>query len=115
MLGWTLFIFGFVGLLSNLFWAVPWLYSVYSLIGAIFFMIYLAIDVQLLMGGKRYTIDPEDYIFERKKWSVKKSSSKKKATQNVPEPHQMYEHEEDEVEYIEDVKPAIKHEIIELD
>uniref|UniRef100_A0AC35GXE9 Uncharacterized protein n=1 Tax=Panagrolaimus sp. PS1159 TaxID=55785 RepID=A0AC35GXE9_9BILA len=63
MLSWTLFIFGFVGLFSNLFFAVPWIYSVYSAVGALFFMVYLAIDVQLLMGGKRYQLDPEDYIF----------------------------------------------------
>jgi len=38
-------------------------YVIYCGLGAIVFMIWLAIDVQLVMGGKRFEISPEDYVF----------------------------------------------------
>ncbi|XP_028848528.1 protein lifeguard 2-like isoform X4 [Denticeps clupeoides] len=42
---------------------VPWLHAVYAALGAIVFTMFLAFDTQLLMGNKRYTISPEEYIF----------------------------------------------------
>ncbi|XP_017271218.1 fas apoptotic inhibitory molecule 2b isoform X1 [Kryptolebias marmoratus] len=42
---------------------VPWLHAIYSVIGAILFTLFLAFDTQLLLGNKRYTISPEEYIF----------------------------------------------------
>lgn len=36
---------------------------VYSCIGAGLFMIYLVYDVQLLIGGGKYELSPEDYVF----------------------------------------------------
>ncbi|XP_031421671.1 protein lifeguard 2 isoform X2 [Clupea harengus] len=42
---------------------VPWLHSVYAVLGAILFTMFLAFDTQLLMGNKRYTISPEEYVF----------------------------------------------------
>jgi len=38
-------------------------YVVYCGLAAVAFMVYLAIDVQLVMGGKRFEISPEDYVF----------------------------------------------------
>lgn len=35
----------------------------YGLLGATIFTIYLAIDTQLVIGGKKYEIDEEDYVF----------------------------------------------------
>ncbi|XP_056588822.1 protein lifeguard 2-like [Triplophysa dalaica] len=42
---------------------VPWLQVVYAALGAILFCMFLAFDTQMLMGSKRYTISPEEYIF----------------------------------------------------
>ncbi|KAK9954217.1 hypothetical protein ABG768_016311 [Culter alburnus] len=42
---------------------VPWLHVVYAALGAILFCMFLAFDTQMLMGSKRYTISPEEYIF----------------------------------------------------
>ncbi len=36
---------------------------IYAALGALFFMVYLAIDIQMIMGGKKYEISAEDYIF----------------------------------------------------
>jgi FtsH-binding integral membrane protein len=37
--------------------------AVYGGIMALVFMVYLAIDTQMLMGGKKHELDPEEYIF----------------------------------------------------
>ncbi|XP_054653513.1 protein lifeguard 2-like isoform X4 [Dunckerocampus dactyliophorus] len=42
---------------------VPWLDTTYAILGAILFTMFLAFDTQLLMGNKRYTMSPEEYIF----------------------------------------------------
>uniref|UniRef100_A0A3P8XR08 Protein lifeguard 2 n=1 Tax=Esox lucius TaxID=8010 RepID=A0A3P8XR08_ESOLU len=42
---------------------VPWLHGVYGALGALLFTMFLAIDTQQLMGNKRYTISPEEYVF----------------------------------------------------
>ncbi|XP_029450888.1 protein lifeguard 2 [Rhinatrema bivittatum] len=42
---------------------VPWLHAVYAVLGAIVFTAFLAIDTQLLMGNRRYSLSPEEYIF----------------------------------------------------
>uniref|UniRef100_A0A3P9JUE3 Protein lifeguard 2 n=1 Tax=Oryzias latipes TaxID=8090 RepID=A0A3P9JUE3_ORYLA len=66
----VLCIFCMVMFISGLFLAfvlpfhyVPWLDSVYAVLGAILFTMFLAFDTQLLMGNKRYTMSPEEYIF----------------------------------------------------
>lgn len=38
------------------------LYVVYSAIGALIFMVWLAIDIQMIMGGKTHEISPEEHI-----------------------------------------------------
>ncbi|TDH14310.1 hypothetical protein EPR50_G00040830 [Perca flavescens] len=42
---------------------VPWLHALYAVGGAILFTVFLAFDTQMLLGNKRYTISPEEYIF----------------------------------------------------
>uniref|UniRef100_A0A3Q2C7P5 Protein lifeguard 2 n=1 Tax=Cyprinodon variegatus TaxID=28743 RepID=A0A3Q2C7P5_CYPVA len=42
---------------------VPWLHAIYAVIGAILFTLFLAFDTQQLLGNKRYTISPEEYVF----------------------------------------------------
>lgn len=37
--------------------------DVYSVLCFILFLKFLAFDTQLLMGNKRYTISPEEYVF----------------------------------------------------
>ncbi|XP_063065673.1 protein lifeguard 2-like [Engraulis encrasicolus] len=42
---------------------VPWLHALYGVLGAILFTMFLAFDLQMVMGNRRYTISPEEYIF----------------------------------------------------
>ncbi|XP_059834228.1 protein lifeguard 2a [Hypanus sabinus] len=42
---------------------LPWLHIVYAGLGAIAFTLFLAYDTQLLVGNKRYSLSPEEYIF----------------------------------------------------
>ncbi|XP_076012903.1 fas apoptotic inhibitory molecule 2b [Genypterus blacodes] len=42
---------------------VPWLHALYAVAGAILFTMFLAFDTQLLMGNKRYSLSPEEYVF----------------------------------------------------
>ncbi|KAL3113500.1 hypothetical protein niasHT_013610 [Heterodera trifolii] len=39
------------------------LHIVYASLGALLFMVYLAIDIQMIMGGRKYEISPEEHIF----------------------------------------------------
>ncbi|TNN82499.1 Protein lifeguard 2 [Liparis tanakae] len=66
----VLFVFCMVMFLSGLvltvvlpFQYVPWLDAIYAVLGAILFTMFLAFDTQLLMGNKRYTMSPEEYVF----------------------------------------------------
>uniref|UniRef100_A0A667YKE5 Protein lifeguard 2 n=1 Tax=Myripristis murdjan TaxID=586833 RepID=A0A667YKE5_9TELE len=66
----VLFVFCMVMFISGLvlaivlpFQYVPWLDGIYAVLGAILFTMFLAFDTQLLMGNKRYTMSPEEYIF----------------------------------------------------
>ncbi|KAL7864300.1 hypothetical protein AOLI_G00157200 [Acnodon oligacanthus] len=42
---------------------VPWMQAVFAGLGAILFCLFLALDTQRMMGKKRYTISPEEYIY----------------------------------------------------
>ncbi|XP_056411344.1 protein lifeguard 2 [Hyla sarda] len=42
---------------------IPWLHAIYAILGAIVFTLFLAFDTQMLMGNRRYTLSPEEYIF----------------------------------------------------
>ncbi|XP_064142757.1 protein lifeguard 3 isoform X2 [Loxodonta africana] len=41
---------------------VPWLHMLYAALGAIAFTLFLAYDTQLVLGNRKHTISPEDYI-----------------------------------------------------
>ncbi|CAF1358164.1 unnamed protein product, partial [Rotaria sp. Silwood1] len=38
------------------------LYTIYAGLGAVIFSVFLAVDIQLIMGGKRHEISAEDHI-----------------------------------------------------
>uniref|UniRef100_A0A914DTP7 Uncharacterized protein n=1 Tax=Acrobeloides nanus TaxID=290746 RepID=A0A914DTP7_9BILA len=61
--GLFVFILGIVAVVVLVVFKVHWLYMVYAGLAAILFMFYLAIDVQMIMGGKKYEVSSEDYIF----------------------------------------------------
>lgn len=57
------FAFMLFGIL-NIFFYNKFLYTVYALIGAVIFSLYIVYDTQSLMiGNKEYTYGPDDYIF----------------------------------------------------
>ncbi|XP_074538088.1 protein lifeguard 2-like [Halichoeres trimaculatus] len=59
----VMFISGMALIIVRPFQYVPWLESIYAILGAILFTMFLALDTQLLMGNKRYTLSPEEYVF----------------------------------------------------
>ncbi|NXD28388.1 LFG3 protein, partial [Spelaeornis formosus] len=42
---------------------VPWLHMLYAAIGAIAFTLFLAYDTQLVLGNRKNTLNPEEYIY----------------------------------------------------
>ncbi|XP_051997467.1 protein lifeguard 3-like [Xyrauchen texanus] len=42
---------------------VPWLHMLYAAIGAIAFTLFLAYHTQLLIGNRKHSIGPEEYVF----------------------------------------------------
>ncbi|KAL3069655.1 hypothetical protein niasHS_015889 [Heterodera schachtii] len=56
-------LFGLVVIIVGMFTNVRILFVVYAAIGAFLFMIWLAIDIQMVMGGRTYEISPEEHIF----------------------------------------------------
>ncbi|CAJ0590939.1 unnamed protein product [Cylicocyclus nassatus] len=63
ILGMTMLFFGITATISVLAFRVTFLYTVYAVLGALLSMLYLAIDIQLIMGGRRFELSPEEYIF----------------------------------------------------
>ncbi|KAK0410498.1 hypothetical protein QR680_005160 [Steinernema hermaphroditum] len=59
----VLMIFGLVAMLSVFIFRVTWLYTIYAGLAALLFMFYLAIDIQMIMGGRKFEISPEDHIY----------------------------------------------------
>uniref|UniRef100_A0A915Q6F9 Uncharacterized protein n=1 Tax=Setaria digitata TaxID=48799 RepID=A0A915Q6F9_9BILA len=55
--------FGIVAIIASVAFHIKWLYTVYAGLAALLFMVHLAVDVQEIMGGRKYEISPEDYIF----------------------------------------------------
>ncbi|NWR26749.1 LFG3 protein, partial [Tachuris rubrigastra] len=49
--------------LSPLSVQVPWLHMLYAAIGAIAFTLFLAYDTQLVLGNRKNTLSPEEYIY----------------------------------------------------
>uniref|UniRef100_A0A914DE29 Uncharacterized protein n=1 Tax=Acrobeloides nanus TaxID=290746 RepID=A0A914DE29_9BILA len=58
----VLLIFGLVAIMSMIFFKIKFLYLIYAGLAALLFMLYLAIDVQMIMGGRELEISPEDHI-----------------------------------------------------
>ncbi|KFQ37467.1 Protein lifeguard 3 [Merops nubicus] len=42
---------------------VPWLHMLYAAIGAIAFTLFLAYDTQLVLGNRKNTLNPEEYVY----------------------------------------------------
>ncbi|KAL1228772.1 Protein lifeguard [Trichinella spiralis] len=63
MLSMGLFLFGILATIFTLAFRAPIVHVVYAGFAAVIFLIYLAIDVQMVVGGKRFEISPEDYVF----------------------------------------------------
>lgn len=63
ILSMCLLVFGIVAIVARIAFHVGWMYTVYALFASILFMMYLAIDVQMLMGGRKFELSPEDHIF----------------------------------------------------
>ncbi|XP_036401791.1 protein lifeguard 3-like [Megalops cyprinoides] len=42
---------------------IPWLHMVYAAIGAIVYTLFLAYHTQLLIGNRKHSISPEEYVF----------------------------------------------------
>jgi len=59
----VLMVFGIIAIVAAVAFHTPILYVIYAGFAALLFMVYLAIDVQMIMGGRKYEVSPEDYIF----------------------------------------------------
>ncbi|XP_028730440.1 protein lifeguard 2 isoform X1 [Peromyscus leucopus] len=59
----TLFFSGLLLAILLPFQYVPWLHAIYAVLGACVFTLFLALDTQLLMGNRRHSLSPEEYIF----------------------------------------------------
>ncbi|XP_051990281.1 protein lifeguard 2-like isoform X1 [Xyrauchen texanus] len=42
---------------------IPWLHTAYAGFGALVFTLFLAFDMQLLIGNRRYSLNPEEHVF----------------------------------------------------
>jgi len=56
-------IFGLVAMVAAIAFKVKALMLVYSFCAALLFMVYLAVDVQMLMGGRKLELSPEEHVF----------------------------------------------------
>lgn len=59
----VLMVFGIVAIIGVVAFHSRLMYTIYAGLAALLFMVYLAIDIQMIMGGKKYEISPEDHIF----------------------------------------------------
>lgn len=62
VLGIVMMVTGIVTAIVLAFKYVYWLHMVYAALGAICFTLFLAYDTQLVLGNRKHTISPEDYI-----------------------------------------------------
>lgn len=58
-----LFAWILISLIGRMFMGYGWGGILYSCIGVTIFMIFLAIDLQMIMGGKKHEISEDDYVF----------------------------------------------------
>lgn len=59
---WVLFLFGIIAIIFSMN-GYPILYTVYSGLMALLFSMFLVYDTQQIMGGKKYSISPEEHIY----------------------------------------------------
>ena len=60
---WCLFVFGIMAIIVALTTGLTILSNVYSSLAALLFSLFLIFDTQRIMGGKKHSISPEDYIW----------------------------------------------------
>lgn len=63
VLGIVLFITGIVTAIVLAFKYIYWLHMLYAAIGAVVFTLFLAYDTQLVIGNRKHTIHPEEYVY----------------------------------------------------
>ncbi|XP_055068610.2 transmembrane BAX inhibitor motif containing 1a [Misgurnus anguillicaudatus] len=63
VLGIVVFVTGIITAIVLSFKYMPWLHMLYAGIGAVAFTLFLAYHTQLLIGNRKMTIEPEEYIF----------------------------------------------------
>jgi FtsH-binding integral membrane protein len=61
--GMVICLFGFFAIFWTMIFHTRTLYMVYAGLGTLLFMLYLAIDIQMIMGGRKFEIEPEEHIF----------------------------------------------------
>jgi len=68
--GMVIMVFGLVAIMGAMFFKIRFLYLIYAGLAALLFMFYLAIDIQMIMGGlgtsvrpRKLEISPEEHIF----------------------------------------------------
>lgn len=59
----VMMVFGFIAILVAIFAKSMIMYLIYAGIMSLVFMVYLAIDIQMIVGGKKHEISPEDHIY----------------------------------------------------
>lgn len=62
VLGIVMMVTGIVSAIVLAFKYIYWVHMVYAALGAICFTLFLAYDTQLVLGNRKHTISPEDYI-----------------------------------------------------
>uniref|UniRef100_A0A672G253 Protein lifeguard 3-like n=1 Tax=Salarias fasciatus TaxID=181472 RepID=A0A672G253_SALFA len=63
VLGIVMFVTGIITIIVLSFKYIPWLHMLYAALGAIVFTLFLAYHTQLLIGNRKYSISPEEYVF----------------------------------------------------
>lgn len=63
VLGIVMFVTGIITIIVLSFKYIYWLHMLYAAMGAIVFTMFLAYDTQLLIGNRKYSIGPDEYIF----------------------------------------------------
>ncbi|XP_031438729.1 transmembrane BAX inhibitor motif containing 1a isoform X2 [Clupea harengus] len=63
VLGIVIFVTGIITTIVLSIKYIPWLHMLYAAIGAIVFTLFLAYHTQLLIGNRKYSIGPEEYVF----------------------------------------------------
>lgn len=58
-----MFVTGIITVIVLSFKYIPWLHMLYAALGAIVFTLFLAYHTQLLIGNRKHSISPEEYVF----------------------------------------------------